>query len=61
METAQFLNPFTQDDIGPAARHVGGNGHCAALSRIGDNLRFRLVVFGVEDAVLDPFFLELAA
>ena len=37
--------------IGSASRHVGGNGNGAVFARLGDYLRFLLVIFGVKDAV----------
>ena len=41
----------SQDDIGTAAGHVGGNGHGAAATGLRDNLRLTLVVFSVQDVV----------
>ncbi|KGE03265.1 hypothetical protein HRUBRA_02213 [Pseudohaliea rubra DSM 19751] len=43
----------TKDNIGAAARHVGGDGDHPGAAGLGDNLRLLLVVLGVEHLVLD--------
>src|ERR1700730_18570644 len=40
-----------KQDVGAAARHVGGNGYGALASGLRYNLRFALVAVGVEDVV----------
>ena len=54
----QHLRVAAQDDVGPAARHVGGDHDVAAAPGLGDDLRLLLVELGVEDAVLDAPSLE---
>ncbi|MPN20947.1 hypothetical protein SDC9_168326 [bioreactor metagenome] len=46
-----ILGVAAQHDIRAAASHVGGHGDGAQLARLRDDLRFLLVVLGVEDAV----------
>ena len=50
-------DPFAQLDIGAPASHVGGDGHGALLSCQDDNLRFPLMLLGIEHVVrnLAPF------
>ncbi len=48
-------------DVGSAAGHVGGYGDRTALARAGDDLRFLLMVLGVEDGVNDALLLQHAA
>ena len=52
------LQVAAQHDVGAAAGHVGGNGNRADLAGPGDDLRFLLVVLGVEHLVRDALFLE---
>ena len=54
----QELGVAPQHNVGTAAGHVGGHGDRPELTRLGHDLRFLLVVLGVEDVVLDPFALE---
>ena len=48
-------------DVGAAAGHVGGNRHRARLSGICDDLRFLLVLLGVQHVVFDTAPLQIAA
>ncbi len=49
-----------EQDIGSAPGHVGGNGNGTATSGLGDNLRFALMMLGIEDIVRDaPLFKHL--
>src|SRR5947207_11771586 len=52
------LRIATQQNIGTAARHVGGDGDHILASGLGDDFGFTLVVFGVEYYVLDSLFLQ---
>jgi len=38
-----------EDDVGPAARHVGRDGHGTEAPRVGDDLGFARIVPGVQD------------
>ncbi|CAN4048641.1 hypothetical protein EJMLMN_EJMLMN_09525, partial [Dysosmobacter welbionis] len=49
----QVLGVAAQHDIGAAAGHVGGHGDGAELARLGHDLRFLLMVLGVQQVVLD--------
>jgi hypothetical protein len=49
-----------QDDVGTAARHVGGDGDGAEAARLGHDLGFPLVVLGVQHHVPDVFALQQA-
>ena len=53
-----MVRDASQDDVGPAAGHVGGDGHGAEATRLGDDLGLPLVVFRVEDHVLDAGLLQ---
>ncbi len=55
------LGVAAQDNIGTAARHVGGDGDRAELAGLRDDLRLALVLLGVEDLMLDARALEGAA
>src|SRR5579863_644765 len=48
----------TEQNIGSAARHVGGNRHHAFASGLGHYLRFFFVLLGVQYPVLQTFFLQ---
>ena len=48
----------TEQDVGAAAGHVGGDRHRAGPAGLGDDPRFLLVELGVEDLVLDAAPLE---
>ena len=56
----KILGVAAQHDIGTAAGHVGGYGDGAELAGLGDDLRFLLMVLGVEHVVLDALALEHA-
>ena len=45
-------------DVGPAARHVGGDGHRADAPRLRNDMRFAFVLACIEDLVLDAFLSE---
>ena len=49
----QKLRIAPQHDVGTTAGHVGGHGDRPELAGLGDNLGLLLMVFGVEDVVLD--------
>ena len=53
----QILRVAAQHDVGAAAGHVGGHGDGPHLAGLGHDLRFLLVVLGVQHVVLDaPLF-----
>ena len=47
-----------EQNVGAAARHVGGDGDHAFASGLRDNFRFALVILGIQTTWLDPFFLQ---
>ncbi len=47
-----------KQDVGAAAGHIGGDGNRAFASSLSDDLGLALVVLGVQNDVLDAFFLE---
>ena len=51
----QELGVAAEQDVGSAAGHVGGDRDGALASGLGDDLGFALVLFGVQDVVLDAF------
>ena len=57
----QELGVTAQHDIGTTAGHVGGDGDRTVLARLCDDLRFLLVVLGVEHLMLDAVALEQGA
>ena len=54
------LRIAAKQDVGPAAGHVGCDGHRPAPSRLRDDLGFLRVIFRVQDDVLDAVPLEHA-
>ena len=60
-KTARLFHFGCQLDVGTAAGHVGGDGHLARTSGFGDDLRFQLVLFGVQYVMFDAAQLEHAA
>ena len=54
----QKLRVAAQHNVGATAGHVGGHGDGAELAGLGHDLGFLLVVFGVEDVVLDALLGE---
>ena len=54
----QILRVAAEHDVRAAAGHVRGNRHGAELARLRDDLRFLLVVLGVEHAVRHALFAE---
>ena len=52
------LGVAAEEDVGAAARHVGGNRHGRLASRLGDDLRFLRVILRVQDDVLDAAQLQ---
>ncbi len=50
-----------QLNVRAAPRHIGGDGHGAWLSGIGDNLRFFFVVARIEQLVFDALARQHAA
>ncbi len=55
------LGVAAQEDVGAAARHVGGDGDGALAPRLGHDLRLLLVVLGVEHHVRHAAPLEEGA
>src|SRR5690606_17303467 len=49
-----------QPDVATAAGHIGGNGNGSRPARLGDDLGFLLVEFGVEHPVFDAGRLQAA-
>ena len=49
-----------EHDVGAAAGHVGGDGDRAGTAGLGDDLRFALVLLGVEHFVRDAGFARAA-
>src|SRR5690554_7311990 len=47
-----------EDDVGTTPGHVGGDGHGAGATGLGDDLRFFLMVLGVQYLVGNPFPLQ---
>ena len=54
------LPAAAQHDIGTTARHVGGDGHRAALAGLCDDIRFHGVELGVQHLVVDARFGQFA-
>ena len=52
------LGVAAEQDVGAAAGHVGGDGDRVLAARLRDDLRFLLVVLGVEHDVLDAAQLQ---
>ena len=52
------LHVSTQNDIGSSSRHISGDGDRPSLARLGNNLCLSLVIFGVENNMLDAAALE---
>src|SRR5664280_1080866 len=50
-----------EQNIDTSARHVGGNSDRAFATRLGDDLRFFLMIFGIENLMLDPKLLQVMA
>ncbi|MBA7482743.1 hypothetical protein ES707_18237 [subsurface metagenome] len=65
-----FLLPFlevfiiritSQYNINASSRHIGGNGYCSDLPRLGDDACLLLVVLGIKNLVGDTLPLEQVA
>ena len=54
------LQVSAQHDVRAAARHVGGDGHRTRPAGLGDDVRFALVLLGVEHLMLDALLLQHA-
>ena len=52
------LGVAAEQDVGAAARHVGGDGHRALAAGLRDDLRFLRVVLRVQHDVLDAALLQ---
>ncbi len=52
------LGVAAEDDVGPAAGHVGRDGDRALAPRLRDDERLALVLLGVQDGVLDPLLAQ---
>src|SRR5450756_759589 len=50
-----------EQNIDTSARHVGGNGNRASAACLGDDLRFFLVILGIENLMLDAKLLQIMA
>ena len=57
-KAADFRDALAELDVGAAACHVGGDGDGAGLAGLGNDFRFLLVEFRVEDGVRDLRALE---
>ena len=44
-----FFNVATQDNVGTASRHVGGNGDHAGAASLGHDVGFARVLLGIQD------------
>ena len=53
VQPAQFLDAFSQLDIGTPACHVGGDGHLVRLPGSGDDIGFDFHMVRVENLVFD--------
>ena len=58
LQSAGSLGILIKLDIGAAAGHVSGYGDSAMLSRIGDDLGFKLMELRIQDVVAYAFLLE---
>ena len=57
--TRHFKFPVTtQHNIRTTAGHVGGNGDCTRATGLGNDLGLTLMLFGVQDLVVNPRLLE---
>ena len=54
----QELGVTAQHNIRTTTGHIGGDGHCAEFTGLGNNLCLALVVLGVKHIVLDMLFLQ---
>ncbi len=54
------LGVAAEDDVGPAAGHVGRDGDRALAPRLRDDEGLLLVLLGVQDAVRDPLLAQAA-
>src|SRR3989442_13215198 len=52
------LGVAPQENVGSAAGHVGGNGHGSFAPRLGDDLGFAFMLFGVEHLMRDAGFFQ---
>src|SRR5664280_1809033 len=50
-----------KDNVDASARHVGGNSDRAPATRLGDDLRFFLMILGIENLMLNAKLLQLMA
>ena len=57
-EAAELAHALAELDVGAAPRHVRGDRHGAALTGVGDDFGFALVLLRVEDVVRNAFALE---
>ena len=58
VEAAELLHAIAELDVRAASRHVRRDRHGAPLTCVLDDLRFLLVVFGIQDVVLDAVLLQ---
>ena len=54
------LGVAAEQNVGSATGHVGGDGDGAFAPRLRDDVGFALVLFGVQDVVLDARLLEMS-
>src|SRR5450631_323913 len=50
---AIFWRISSQQNVGTPSRHVRGDCHCPERAGLGDNLRFRLIISRIQDAMLN--------
>ena len=58
LQTARCTRFLIQLDIRTTSRHIGSDRHRAVQSGICHDLRFHLMVFRIQDIVLDPLFFQ---
>src|SRR6266571_4488637 len=58
VQAPHVRHALTEDDVGAAAGHVGGDGHAPGLARLGDDRGLALVLLGVEHVVLETAAFE---
>ena len=61
MQAAGLQGVGSQADVGAAPGHVGGHGDAAGLTGQSDDGGFELVLFGVEQGVLEAALGEYGA
>ena len=54
----QMLGVTAEHNVRPAPGHIGGDRHGLVASRLRDDMRLTLMIFGVQDLMGDPLLLE---